>query len=40
MATIYIISLLGVAGAVSAMQYKSYKKNHRKDAEERCICNH
>ncbi len=36
MATVYVISLLGLAGAVTALQYKSYKKSH--PVEGKCNC--
>lgn len=40
MAAIYIISLVGLAGAATAIQYRSYKKNHPEGKEGNCNCKH
>lgn len=38
MMAVYLISLLGIAGAATAIQYRSYKKNHPKGTEGKCNC--
>lgn len=38
MVTVYFVSLLGVAGATTAIQYRTYRKSHPKGAKEKCGC--
>jgi hypothetical protein len=40
MAAIYIISILSLAGAATAIQYRYYKKNHLEGREGKCNCKH
>ncbi len=38
MVAVYLISLAGVVGAVSAFQYRAYKKSHPNGSEGQCNC--
>lgn len=40
MTTMYVISMVGLAGAATVAQYQFYKKNHPNGEAGKCHCKH